>query len=127
VEPIRQRWDDIVQKVKTRKISLGTFLARGTPVHLAKNVLTVAFAKGDGFSVEKINKDCRTISEILGEEIGKPYVLKCIIDETQEAVGNSPSTEPSPQRPVGDAEHLYEKEPIIKKIIDVFDGQFIQE
>jgi hypothetical protein len=123
----KQRWDDIVQKVKKKKIALGTFLASGTPSQISQDVLTISFAQANGFGMEMINKDTKTITDTLQEEFGKPYGLKCVIDETQET-----KTSPLPKEKRNapqkvDAKHLYEREPIIKKIVETFEGEIVQD
>ena len=127
LDPIRQRWADVVKKVKKKKMGLGTFLGSGIPSGLLKDVLTLSFAKGNGFSIEIINRDKKIITDILQEEFGKPFDLECVIDETQKPVNNIPPKEEETDSGKLDVDRLYEKEPIVKKIVDIFEGRPAQE
>ena len=127
LEPILQCWSDIVAKVKKKKMALGTFLASGTPCRSSEKALTVSFPLGNGFGIEMINKDKKTITEVLREELGKPYDLKCVIDETQAPAASSPPKEERDRERKIDVDRLCEKEPIIKKIVETFDGQIVQD
>jgi DNA polymerase-3 subunit gamma/tau len=127
LEFIRNRWTGILGKVKKRKISLASFLASGTPADVSKDVLTISFGQGNGFGIEMIEKEKKIITEVLQEEIGEPFDFKCIIDERQASQGSSPSPEEDTDNARSGLQNLFEKEPIVKKIADVFDGQIIQD
>ena len=133
MEPFLPQWDRVVKNVKKQKMTIGTFLAGGKPVDIEDNILTVAFPPGNGFGIDMINKGKSIISDVLKEELGQPYQLKCVIDETlRPASGNAPSSASPGQRertaaPKTDLEHLWAKEPIIKKIMDEFNGEIVEE
>ena len=73
-----------------------------------------------------INKGKKMISQVFQEEFGKPYTLKCVIDETLNPVSDSPPKKKETTGAKLNIEHLYKKEPIVKKIIDEFNGEIIQ-
>jgi len=54
--------------------------------------------------------------------------LECVIDETQAPAPTSPPPkENRTSKPGLDVEALYKKEPIVKKIVDAFDGEITAE
>ena len=108
-------------------MGLGTFLGCGIPSRLSDGVLTISFAKGNGFSIEIICRDKKIITDILQEKFGKPFDLECVIDEAQVHVPNVAPKEVQTDFKKLDVERLYEKEPIVKKIVDDFEGEIIQE
>jgi DNA polymerase-3 subunit gamma/tau len=132
LENMLQHWETVIRKVKKKKMAIGTFLAGGTPIRLERDVLTVTFPQGNGFGIDMITKGKKIISQVFQEEFGRPLDLKCVIDETLQPssakfVSESSLKKERLAKPVLDVEQLQKKEPIIKKIVDDFDGQIIQE
>ncbi|MFQ6091205.1 MAG: hypothetical protein ACE5OR_00735 [bacterium] len=127
LESIRDRWADILKKVKKRKISLGAFLAGGTPTRLSKEALTISFGRGNGFGIDMINKDKKIITDVLHEEFGTRLGLECVIEVNQTPVLKPDLRGKRATKSKSDVGGLFEREPIVKKIVDVFNGEIVPE
>ncbi len=125
--PIVERWSDIIGKVKARKIALGTFLLGGSPSRIDGNMLTISFPKANGFAAEMISKDCRTVAEVLGEEFGRPFTVKCVVDENLVLHTAPESSKPATSGKKEMAGDAFAAEPIIRRIVETFGGEIIQE
>lgn len=76
---IQSKWDDIVDEAKRRKISLGSFLAEGSPHTLENGVLQIEFSHGDGFHVDVVRKNRELITRVIQAVTG--YSVRIICEE----------------------------------------------
>jgi DNA polymerase-3 subunit gamma/tau len=112
---IQSSWNDIVTAVKAKKMSSGTFLSFGKPVHVEVGQLTVAFS-----AAHKLNKetlDTEVNKKIVQEQIREitQLVVKVrytinnvLVDEATRAEESAPSAE---------------EDSIIKSALDIFQGR----
>ena len=117
---IEQQWTLIIEEIKKQKIALGSFLNEGWPERIDGNELSVAFGMENGFHISSINRNRRSIEDIIREVIGAPIKIKCIQSqqtaEKTTVVSNGNSY----------VEKLGQKIPLIKTIIDEFDGELVK-
>jgi len=120
LEMIAEQWSHIIEEIKKQKIALGSFLNEGWPERIEDNELIIAFGMENGFHISSINRNRRSIEDIIRAVVGSPLRIKCI--QSQQAIekisagsnGNSY------------VEKLGQKIPLIKTIIDEFDGELVK-
>jgi DNA polymerase III gamma/tau subunit len=113
---IQANWSSIVEKVRLQKIALGSFLQEGIPYQTEGGKLIIAYDQNATFHQEHVEKNSRVIEEILNHEFKLPIKIGFrTIDFASEGIEIVPRT---PEEVLKDIKN---KEPIIKKIIDVFD------
>ncbi|UCE07369.1 MAG: hypothetical protein JSW07_04885, partial [bacterium] len=120
LEMIEQQWSHIVEEIKKQKIALGSFLNEGLPERIEGNELIVAFGMENGFHISSINRNRRGIEEIIREVIGSPLRIKCIQSQEVSEKGEGGTNGNSY------VEKLGQKIPLIKTIIDEFDGELVK-
>jgi DNA polymerase-3 subunit gamma/tau len=112
---IKEKWPEIVNKVRAHKIALGAFLEEGIPYAAEQNRLVIAYDNTSTFHQEHVEKNRKVIENILKQDFKLPLHLGFkSIDFKTEGIAKEPRT------PEEIVEDIKNKEPIIKKIIDVF-------
>ena len=121
---IKQQWPQIIEKIKKKKIALGSFLDEGTPEEIIDNELVIAFGLDNSFHVSSINRNKKNIEAIINEILGTKLKIKCI--QTESATGNINTDKNDSSKPNGYVDRLGQKIPLIKTIVDEFDGELIK-
>ena len=123
IEKIKQQWPHIIEEIKKRKIALGSFLNEGQPEKIMEdNVLLIGFGADNGFHMSSVNRNRKNIEEIFLEVLGIPLRIKCIQSQNQ----NAAETENGTKNGNSYVERLGQKIPLIKTIVDEFDGELIK-
>jgi DNA polymerase-3 subunit gamma/tau len=113
---IQEKWAEIVKHVCTQKIALGSFLQEGVPYQTEKGKLIIAYDRHTAFHKEHVEKNSKIIEGILKNDFNLPLRIGFkSIDFKSEGIKQVPRT------PEEILEDIKNKEPIIRKIIDVFD------
>jgi DNA polymerase-3 subunit gamma/tau len=120
MEMIKGQWSFIIEEIKKKKIALGSFLNEGWPERIEGNELIVAFGMENGFHISSINRNRRSIEEIIREIVGSPLRIKCI--QSQQNANNNGVVSNGNSY----VEKLGQKIPLIKTIIDEFDGELVK-
>ncbi len=118
LENIQQHWPQIVEAVKQKKRSLGALLSHAVPAELSGDILQLSFKKEGNFSARKVEKNAPLVEKIIGEMFGTPLKIKCIVVDSSE---EKPSSLKAP------LEELYQREPLLRSVVDIFDGELIEE
>jgi len=120
IDIIKTQWPHIIEEIKKRKIALGSFLNEGWPENIEGNELIIAFGMENGFHISSINRNRKSIEEIIREVVGFPLQIKCMqaeVPATKSSNGSNGSSY---------VEKLGQKIPLIKTIIDEFDGELVK-
>lgn len=127
LETIKKKWAEIIDGVKSKKIHLGSFLNEGYPTGIDDGVLEISFGKENGFHISTLNKNRMVIQKTIFEQTGMRIQIQCKKNESKEFTQilkqHQPeeNSEPSDNKR-GDTMQI----PIVKKIIEVFDGEIVQ-
>lgn len=120
LDTIKAQWSIIIEEIKKRKIALGSFLNEGWPETIEGNELVIAFGMENGFHISSINRNRKSIEEIIRDVVGFPLKIRCLQAELQ-------STSPiNGSNGSSYIEKLGQKIPLIKTIIDEFDGELVK-
>jgi len=116
IDEIKRLWPEIVEKVKKQKIALGSFLQDGIPYALENQTVVIAYDKDAEFHREHVEKNRKVIESILKEDFGISLPISFrTIDFKQAGIEKQPRT------PEEILEDIKNKEPVVRKIIDLFD------
>lgn len=128
LESIKNRWSDIVEEVRTKKIHLGSFLNEGYPTALEDGILEISFGKENGFHIDTINQNRRLIENVIFNQTGLKLRIQCKKNESEEfkQILMRHKPEKNLQKQVQVVEEDSAKIPIVKKIIEIFDGEIVR-
>lgn len=113
---IQQKWSTIIERVRAEKIALGSFLQEGIPYQVEGGKLIVAYDQHAAFHREHVEKNSKVIENIIKNELSWPIRIGFTsIDFKAEGIQQVPRT---PEEILNDIKN---KEPVIRKIIDIFD------
>ena len=118
LEVIKQNWQRLVDEVKGKKIAWGAFLAEGTPQKFQNNILTVVFGMENGFHVKTLERNSNFLEEVTGDVFGANIKIKYIKSKQTNFKNSSQSN--------SFEERLGKKIPVIKTIVDIFDGEIVK-
>lgn len=120
LEDVHQRWAQVIELVREKKVALGTFLSEGSLDRLDGETLTITFDRENGFHVDQINRNRTIIEEILCQVFQKPLKIECRVGPLK---ASGDRAEPEPAEGL---RNLCEQEPIVKRVMEVFDGELIE-
>ena len=85
---IKNKWEQLVQKVKEKKMSLGTFLAEGHPQSMDGRHLVVAFQKHREFHASHVRRSRALIEEVACDVFEGTVTISCevIYDDNKEQI-----------------------------------------
>ncbi len=122
LENLLQVWEKVIEKIKEQNAPLGTFLKEGEILELKGNLLTIEFAKDRAFHKQQIEKreNLALIEKIIKEIYGQVLKLKLILN------ANKVYHAPPKEKKKVDVEELVKHEPLVKNILETFEGEIIQ-
>jgi hypothetical protein len=120
LEQVKAGWEEIISRIKHRKITVGSFLQEGVVLGVENNVIEIAFGLTNGFHIDAIMRAKDIVTEVLREVLGAPVQFRCVKkDIPQKKILSSKEEKTAAIR------ELEKKEPVIKKIIDDFGAEAI--
>jgi DNA polymerase-3 subunit gamma/tau len=133
LQEIQAQWARVVERVSTRRISLGTFLGAGMPRAIIEGTLEVVFAQENGFHINSINNQRLLIQECIQDATGHTVRIICRRDETGGLVSNGRMQTTieangrlergAPQKTL---EAYYAEIPALKDVVEALDGELIR-
>jgi len=116
------RWNELIAAIKKEKIALSSFLQDGVPYKVEGRMLQIAFDPKTGFHMDHVQKNASMIERVMAQELGMPLRIKCIkVQFEQEGIQRQVQT------PEEAFESMKNKEPVLKKIIELFDCENMDE
>ncbi len=116
IDEVKNNWDKIIEAVRSQKIALASFLQEGIPYAAEKGRLIIAYDEGAAFHQEHVEKNSKIIEKILKNDFQLPVRLGFkSINFKKEGIEKQPRT------PEEIVEDIKNKQPVIRKIIDMFD------
>lgn len=108
-------WPQILQLVKSKRMSIGIFLSEAQPVETSNDMVVIGFPSEFRFHKETLEKNDnrRTVEEAFETVMGRKIGLQFVVTETeQRTVADAPAA----------AEDSGELPDIIVQALDIFDG-----
>ena len=92
---IKDKWEQLVQEVKSEKMSLGTFLAEGHPQSMDGRLLVVAFQKNLEFHANQVRRGRALVEEVARGVFGGTVTISCevVYEENKEQIAEEKSAE----------------------------------
>ena len=121
-QKIKDSWGKVLNLIKTKKMSVATFLAEGMLVNLKDNTLTIGFDKSNSLHKEAIEETAnRTFVEEAIKSVSGENVRLCIetVEGKPEEGAFEEDMEASPQKEENKID------PIVETALDMFDGKMI--
>ena len=122
LDTIKLHWDDIIECVKKKKITVGSFLQEGCPVRVTGDLLEVGFGYANGFHVDAILRGKCFVSQAIKEVLDVNLRITCIKGNFIKSEQSRPLTREEKK------EHLKsmgEQHGIIGKLMDEFDVEIV--
>ena len=117
---MEERWEEVVKRLKHKKITVGSFLQEGIPSKIDGNTLEIGFGLSNGFHIDAIMRSREIVLEVLREVLGFDLTFRCVkLDMPQQKTVSSTEEKAACLR------KLEEKAPVIRKIIDDFETELI--
>ena len=111
LQALQESWSKVVQGVKAKKISVGTFLAEGTPAKLDADQLVVAFKQSNAFHSNQVKRNKETVEAVLAELFGEKVHISCEFEQNGGA-GPEAREEEAPETDVR-----------VQRALRIFDGE----
>lgn len=153
LQAIQQSWPQILERVKSEKISLGSFLEMGAPTALHEGALELSFGSNcNGFHLNSVNNQKTIIQKVVQAETG--YSVRIICRKTENGAVHLPAPPPAetaapvaPAAPAGvtsapvsngaakiavspdnaqNLQMLFEHYPVVQKLVEALDGELIR-
>lgn len=120
---MKRQWGEVVNRLKSRKRSLGYFLSEGQVESVGDDCVMVGFAPKCGthrkMLEDRENKDL--LEQCIAEVYGQRFQVKfSTLAERSEA----PVEGPPPRR--ANPHEVLEKEPMVKKAVEMFGGRIVR-
>jgi DNA polymerase III gamma/tau subunit len=111
LEEVQDQWDEILHRIKHKKITVGSFLQEGI----------LLSAEGNTVHIDAIMRSKEMVSEVLREVLGRNVEFRCVKRDLpqREAISSSKEGKEDYLKKLG------EEDPVIKKIVTDFDAEFV--
>jgi len=119
---LQEDWNKFVEAVKQNKIALGSFLQDSVPYRLQGDTLQLAFDPSTSFHMEHVQKNIPVIEKIWEKAFDVRLRVQCLAVDFQKA---------GIEKKIHTAQEIIDdiknKEPVLKKIIELFDCENLDE
>lgn len=117
---VEEAWGDILEAVKMKKISCGSFLAEGEPISTADTTLTVGLAEESKLHCEVLDKveNKILIQEVLASYFGPDIQISFVITKPETATHSVSKPNTSEDKAVS---------PIVDSALKMFDGRIVNK
>ncbi|MDE2999152.1 MAG: DNA polymerase III subunit gamma/tau [Gemmatimonadota bacterium] len=110
-DDVRKKWPDLVEHVRLKKMTLGTFLSEGTPTALHDRRLDLVFKADKTFHVEQVRRNEAFLEEATADVLGVSLRVRCELDAAEADGATKESRAPADER--------------VRMAIEVFDGEVV--
>jgi DNA polymerase-3 subunit gamma/tau len=131
IKEITERWEEVLESVRKLDIPLHSCLLEGSPVRMERELLSIVFPKNYSFHKDRVEKKSNIVEQALKEVLGKEIKIKCITGEANTVSRSPEKTEEEVaapnQEPVFNSEEKKEVDPVVEKVIKMFEGEIVKE
>jgi hypothetical protein len=125
-QKIKQGWERVLSQVKAKKLSLWTCLVEGEPVDFDGRFIGVEFHNGRRFHKFQAEKreNKHLVENMLSEIYNFPLRVRFTLDEGKNTPFKQPKSRSEPKKKI-DIEKIKQSDPVIKNILDNFQGDIL--
>ena len=116
IDDIRKKWNSLLGAVRREKIALASFLQDGVAKEVDGQIVHIAFDAKTGFHKDHVQKNAAIIENELKKIFGVTLKIQTLAVDFEEA-----GIQKTTQSPEEVFENMKNKEPVLKKIIELFD------
>ena len=121
---IEEKWPQVVEVVKRKRIALGSLLVEGWPTRISGVKLELAFARNNGFHINSVDREATVVEQAIEEVLGIRLKLKCVRIEKEKLASVYKMPGRADKRT--EFEKLEKEDAIIKAIVEKLDAEFIK-
>jgi DNA polymerase-3 subunit gamma/tau len=121
LETVKDQWLSFVNAVSKKRPSLGTVLEHSTPETLSKNKLMLSISGLPRFSVRTVEKNRGAIESIFKDHFGVEIRIQA--EWKEGATDHQPDAEDQKEP---DSKSTGKGDPVIQKVIELFDGEILR-
>jgi len=121
---IEEKWVQVVEAVKKKRIALGSLLVEGWPTRIEGVNLELAFASNNGFHISSVERQATVVEEAIQEVYGVRLKLRCV--RTQKEKLASVRKMPGRVDKRTEFAKLAKENDLVKEIVDKFDAEFVK-
>lgn len=118
IKTVQLHWDDIIERVKKKKITVGSFLQEGLPVRVDGDILEIGFGLSNGFHIDAILRGKSLVAQALKEVLQVNLKFKCVKGDYKREKSPPPMTK---KDQLSELKSLGKENDIVRKIVDDFD------
>jgi len=126
-QKLKDSWSKILNFVKSRKMSVGTFLAEGALIKVNDNTLAVGFGKHNSLHKEalEISANKNFVEEAIKNVTGEKMQL--IFESVEAEIENEPAPPADEENEIDDIAppRSNKIEPIVESAVDIFDAKIV--
>ena len=133
MDEILSSWNSVINYIKTKKMSIASYLGEGYPANLDARTISIGFSEELKFHKEVLEspENRRLIEEAIKEALGLDLKAAFILVEPRKAENQikkeDKESEPSPEDSAAkEGPAKIEVEPIIKSAQDIFGGTILR-
>ncbi len=124
LDHINQKWNDVICQVKKEKITIGSFLAEGVILGIENNVIQIGFSPSNSFHMDSVTRTAEAIQTVIQNVYGHSLRIKCLKKDLPEKKNREFKTDTQKQEELSTR---IQNEPLIKKIVEDFDAEIIDQ
>ncbi len=119
-EDVKAKWDDVVNNIKKKTITVGSFIQDGVITKVENNVIEIAFHESNWFHIDAILRSQSIVDEVLSDVFGTRVTFKCIkknLPQNRNVMQSDGKKEMLSE--------MAESNPVLKKIVDEFGADIV--
>jgi len=123
-DDIKSGWDRVLEWVKKSKVSLWPCLVEGKLASFEDGFINLLFYNGRQFHKQQLEKkdNFKLVQKALEQVYGSPVPIKFTLDTTKNAPSKNPRIKSN-----FDKEKIIQKDPLIKSLLENFEGEITEE
>jgi DNA polymerase-3 subunit gamma/tau len=121
IQEVEEKWSDIIERIKHKKVTIGSFLQEGLLSKVEGNTIEICFGKSNGFHIDAIMRSEQLVLEVIKEVLGVDAKFCCVkkdIPHRKRVFTKEDKME--------SLRELGEKKTVINRIIDDFDAEIVE-